>query len=597
MIMKSILPAVLIGAALITPNYSYAVDGYYTPSSVNELQKIQQSGFERSVPSKIQESRQEQEDQKKDEGKAQEHIDKKIQEIDSDASLSGSVENEKMYVTIKEIVFPKSSVFSDEELQNFAAPLMNKTVTIEEINKVIENISKAYVLADYFTSRAYLPEQNINEGTLHIALYEGRVGKITVSNNKWTRSSYVQNRIETKEGDLFKLRALEKQVIGFNNESDVKLNVQIKPGEEQGTTDVEIKTDDKFPFHITGVFDNQGRDNIGVLRGGAILQADSLFGIRDKFATGAYFGSNSQVLFADYNAPVNKKGTRVGGTFSFNHVNFRNGIFDFMGKTFGYTAYVTHPLIKKDKFTLNSYTAANAKLTNTDVEGITLFKTSTFSGTQGVNARWDTKKGIWLTGHYATVGYFDEEFAKNAFFKYEGNAVRLHDFGHGIIGEFRVAGQFSPTKELPWIEQYQTGGLASIRGYSEGVLIGRSGYNATAEIITPIPILPKKIGGKKIGYINPRDMIKFAAFLDQGAIFSDMSGGLPSNQFLISTGAGLRINVTNELMARMYWGFPFVNTIYEADRRMGRFHFELSTRPDLTRIVRMRNKKEVKEVL
>lgn len=591
--MKKICLFTIISLAVALQNAAIAYDG--APANTPEMRRIQQSSFERFAPQQIQESYERKDATQSADEAAQKQIDAKIEQIEQSSALSGQIENKKIYVTVNRVEFPKSDVFSEEELQQFAAPLIGRTVSIEEINKVIDAISKKYVSSDYFTSRAYLPEQTVSDGVLKISLYEGRVGKISVENNKWTRSSYVTNRIDTKEGDLFKLRALEKQVITFNNNNDVKLNVKIEPGEQVGTTDVSIKTDDKFPFHITGVFDNMGRENIGVLRGGAILSSDSLFGFRDKFAGGAYFGKHSQVAFADYNIPVNKYGTRVGGAFSFNHVSIKNGPFkDFgiTGKTFAYTGYVSHPIIQKPNMSLNSYTAGNVKLTSTDISDITLFKTRTYSGTQGFNARWDTPKGIWLTGHYGTVGYFDSDGLNDVFFKYEGNGVRLHDFGHGIIGEFRVAGQWSPTDKLPWIEQYQTGGMSSIRGYSEGVLIGRTGYNTTAEIITPIPFLPKKLGTEKIGYIKPREVVKFAAFVDHGGIFSDTSGTLPDNQFLVGTGAGLRINMTNELMARLYWGFGLVNTSYEADHKTGRFHFEVTTRPDLTRLVRDKNKKE-----
>ncbi len=592
--MKKTVKLLITAFVLTISSSAFALD-MMGPSATQEMKRIQQSSFERYAPEKINESYEKKEIEKNNDGKAQEKIDEKLQELDSSNQLSGQVENQKVFIAVQRVEFPNSAVFSQEELQKFAEPLIGKTVTVDEINKVIEAISKAYVSADYFTSRAYLPEQNVSDGVLRIALYEGRVGKITVENNKWTKSSYITNRIDTKEGDLFKLRALEKQVIGFNNSNDVKLNVKIKPGEEVGTTDVAITTDDKLPFHITGIFDNMGRENIGVLRGGAVLSADSLFGVRDRLAAGAYLGKSSQIAFADYNIPINKKGTRVGASFSFNHVKVTSGPFkDFNinGKTFAYTGYVNHPLVQKTGVQVNSYTSGNIRLTTTNAGGFKLYDTNSFSGTQGINGRWDTEKGIWLTGHYASVGYFDSQGIDRVFFKYEGNGTRLHDFGHGIIGEFRIGGQWSPTDKLPWIEQYQTGGMSSIRGYSEGVLIGRSGYNMTAELITPIPFLPKKLGGEKIGYINPRDIVKFAVFVDHGAIFSDTNGSLPSSQFLVSAGPGLRINLSNELMARLYWGFGFVNTAYEADHKMGRFHFELATRPDLTRLIHEKNKKE-----
>jgi hemolysin activation/secretion protein len=187
-----------------------------------------------------------------------------------------------------------------------------------------------------------------------------------------------------------------------------------------------------------------------------------------------------------------------------------------------------------------------------------------------------------------TAGYFDSKDNDDAFFKYEGNLVRLHNFGKGFIGEFKATGQFSPTDQLPWIEQYQTGGMSSVRGYTEGVLMGRNGYTVSAELITPLPILPKRIGGPKIGYIYPRDIIKGAVFVDHGGIFRDTEGmqGVKSSEFLVSTGAGLRINVTDEILARLYLGFGLNNTQSETDKDTCRFHFELTTRPDLTRLIK-----------
>lgn len=592
--MKKKLPLLLICLVVVTQCGASAYEAM-GPASTQDMRTIQESSFERFAPQQIQESYEKKEKQEAADEQTQKRIDSRLREINEEAAFSGSVSDNKVYITVKRVQFPKSAVFSEEELQKFAAPLVNKTVSIDEVNKVIEEISKAYVNADYFTSRAYLPEQNVNDGTLLIGLYEGRIGKITVSNNKWTRSSYITNRIDTKEGELFKLRALEKQVINFNNKNDVKLSVQIKPGEEVGTTDVEIKTDNKLPFHITGVFDNQGRENIGVLRGGAVISSDSVFGFRDKFAGGGYFGKNSQIAFADYNIPVNKKGTRVGANFSFNHMKIGSGPyrdFNINGRTFAYTGYVNHPIIDNPKTQISSYSAANAKFTDTKSGSYKLYDTHSISLTQGITGRWDTKRGIWLTGHYANVGHFDTQGAHKFFFKYEGTGARLHDFGHGIIGEFRAGGQWSPTKQLPWVEQYQTGGMSTIRGYSEGALIGRSGYNVNAEIITPIPFLPKRLGTEKLGYISPRDIVKFAVFVDHGAIFADDTPGLPSTQFLVSTGAGLRINVTNEILARLYWGFGLVNTKYEAEHKTCRFHFELATRPDLTRLVRDKHKKK-----
>ena len=56
---------------------------------------------------------------------------------------------------------------------------------------------------------------------------------------------------------------------------------------------------------------------------------------------------------------------------------------------------------------------------------------------------------------------------------------------------------------------------------------------------------------------------------------------------------GLRVQLPGDLSARLYWGWPLVNNKYETDRKMGRFHFELSVEPDLDALLARRNKAPV----
>ena len=66
-----------------------------------------------------------------------EKIDERINQIEQSNVYSGQVQNKQIYVTVQKVQFPQSMVFSEAELQEFAVPLIGKTVTIEEINKVV----------------------------------------------------------------------------------------------------------------------------------------------------------------------------------------------------------------------------------------------------------------------------------------------------------------------------------------------------------------------------------------------------------------------------------------------------------------------------
>ena len=179
----------------------------------------------------------------------------------------------------------------------------------------------------------------------------------------------------------------------------------------------------------------------------------------------------------------------------------------------------------------------------------------------------------------------------SSYFKLAGGVLRLHDFSHGIIGQLRGSYQVIPnSKHIPYLDQFQTGGLATVRGYSEGVTIGKSGYFFSGELMFPL--------GPR--YISTKDGVnhKFIGNYLKGAIFADTAGIFPyvgedyynGSYFLASVGMGLRVQLPGDLSARLYWGYPLINNAYEQHRHMGRFHFELTLEPDLGNLLSKRNK-------
>lgn len=522
-------------------------------------------------------------------------------------NLSNPNDTTQTKANITKVEFDDSKVFSQEDLQKLAAPLLSQPVTLADIQKVVNGITRCYILGDYVTSKAYLPPQDLASGVLKIGLMEGKVGKVTVKDNRWTKTGYITKRVAPIPGEIFKISDLEKDIIKFNNNNTVKLKVGLAAGEEKETTDITLNAVDPVPFHFAVMTDNQGRQTIGTTRWGGMLAADSLFGHRDALSLGGYLGKGNRVGFADYNFPVNKYGTRLGASISAGNIDVISGAmrpFGISGTSQTYSVYATQPIIDREGLNISSYTGASLKNSTTNIGNFKLYDMSTFSITQGFTGRKDTAKGIWYTGQYGSVGFKALGGDEN-FFKYTGNLTRIHDFGKGIIGQFRVSGQYSPNDRLPWMEQFQIGGLSTVRGYSEGLLLGKSGYFASGEIITPLPFLPKAIGSDRLGYIHPRDMIKGAVFMDNGMIYpyKPDGSGVDGGDLLMSWGLGLRVNISQDLAARFYWGWG-LNNKYETDQKMGRFHFELTCAPDLSRVLSQRhtpdkkkNKKNKKEAL
>ncbi len=505
-------------------------------------------------------------------------------------------------VYIENIQVSPSEILTTEEISDIIEPHTGQNLTFDAIKQIVDEINNLYLEKGYVTARAYVPEQTIDNETLYIELVEGKVGNVTVTNNRWTRDSYIKNRIQGKKGDVFDIVELEEDVLNFNRyTTGVELSANLKPGEETlGTTDIELNAREKIPFHITGIFDNAGRDTIGKLRGGVMLQHDSLFGFRDKLTAGMYASRHSITPFADYNIPVNKYDGRVGFMFSSSNAAIRNGsysMFNIKSRSYVYSLYFNQPIVRKPYMELSSYSALNYKQATTTFDGYDLYTDKITSAQTGLNFRYDTRKGIWYLNQ--NVYYAFPIFKDNSnYLKLEGGLVRLHDFGHGIVGQFRANYQWIPQDIVPYIDQYQGGGLSSVRGYSEGLLIGKTGYFVSTELL--FPFMPSKIKTKK-------KEVPFLGKYVKGVVFVDHAGVLPfkgegpgkdlsyANDFLLSAGLGLRITLPGDLTARLYWGFPMIRNSHEYKHPSSRFHFEMMLTPDFDALVKMRHPKEPKE--
>lgn len=489
-------------------------------------------------------------------------------------------------VLIKDVTISQSAIFSNQELENFKSLVKNKETSVEDLNNLIYVINKEYQKKNYITAKAFIPVTNLKGGALHVELLEAKIGKIVILNNKYNRTFFLKSRLTQKEGDIFDLQTLENDLRRFNKLSNgVKLTAKLKPGATYGTTDILVNADESFPLHLTPSFDNFGRDSTGIMRGGVALSADNVVGIQDRL-TGAINLSRSSVTpFVDYNVPINKNGTRVGASYMHGNANITDGMysngFNINSKTSIYSAYITHPLVEKDRFSLALNTSFNYKNSNTTINDYNYTGMNDQTIAVGLNGRYDFDNAVLYFSNFITNGIINDTILGTSkyFAKYNGDAFYVRYFKNGIILTAKAGVQAMP-QDVPFIEQYQIGGISTVRGYSESLLLGQSAYFGSLEALFPIPFLPKDITiptkNDKKKTFKIRDNIKFATFFDNGAVFRT-DEKVTNNNFLSSVGFGLRMSLSKYLTARVYWGFGLMTV--EPGQRTARFHFDLISTP------------------
>ncbi len=475
---------------------------------------------------------------------------------------------------LKRVETGPSAVLSDSEIQAITLNYVGRTVKIADLFDMVAEFNKAYQATQVIGAKAVLPPQKIKDGVVAVTLIEGRVGDVRVADLKDTRSDFIIDRLVLEPGQLVYMNNLEDQLFRFNTLNDIDIRAVLKPGEEFGSTDYELRAQEP-PRRSYNIFtDNASTSDVGETRIGFNYVDNSLTGRRDVLGLGANLTEGSYGLYASYNVPVGVEGTRLGLSADYSDIEIIGGALDPLnvtGDSWNVGLFVTHPLHVGRDYVLNGFAGFNAKSSSTDFDDVTLFKTNvrTFSG--GFDAEAYTSAGSWYTRQYLTYG--PNGMANDTrFLKYNGEGSWMRILENQWVLTLRGKAQLADQKLLPSSEQFQVGGMSTVRGYPEGLLIGDDGYLLSAEASVPWP-----------GYQSPdnpfTERMRALLFFDHGGAFpyKGNNEGTDRDDFLTSVGFGVQLNLGEKLQGRLLIAQPlFKRDDNEDDVRV---HFYLQSTP------------------
>ncbi|MGH2414036.1 MAG: ShlB/FhaC/HecB family hemolysin secretion/activation protein, partial [Microcystaceae cyanobacterium] len=133
------------------------------------------------------------------------------------------------------------------------------------------------------------------------------------------------------------------------------------------------------------------------------------------------------------------------------------------------------------------------------------------------------------------------------FFSWQGQFQYLEKLSDKLILSTQVSGQFSPDKLLP-LEQFQIGGIYSVRGYDDNILQGEQGINGTIEL--HLALFDDQQWGR----------LEIYPFFDFGAVWNNQDD-LPS-EAIAGTGLGL-LWQRDPIRLRLDYAFPLTETQQE----------------------------------
>lgn len=467
------------------------------------------------------------------------------------ASAADAAGNKKI-MKLKRLLFDRSELLSDDFLENIASRYEGREISLNDIRAIINEIDGEYKKHGFLAAKAYVPEQDVRDRILKIGLIEGKINKITVRENHSTNENFVRRNIGVETGDRLNVKELQDNILMFNAANDIKARVAMEPGEKFATTDLDVIVEEPERFSLSAFTDNAGQKSTGVYRAGAFASVRSLTGYRDNLNFGGVVSEGSNAFFASFDIPEPVLNSRIGFGMDYSDTEIVGGdleALDVTGNFYNYYFYLKRPVYVTESFVNNLNFTASFK---NGASYIGDFRTQkVYTDTLGLS--WDSLK-LFAGGYFynqlsATSGVklIDGE---RSFWRFNYNGEFHWAFEENFALNLKAKGQYSSQDFLPSSEQFQVGGVNSVRGYTEGMLVGDKGFAMMNELRYDVkPLI------KEADWLNRAEVY---AFFDFGHAYAKDSNNLKNENeaFVYSAGLGARVGLLDRLEANFTAAFP-----------------------------------------
>lgn len=167
-------------------------------------------------------------------------------------------------------------------LREYLSPYIGRCIGREGINRIIKGLTSRLIERGYVTTRIGIPEQDIAGGVLRLMLIPGVISDIRFDDeNIW---GTWKTAFPARRGDLLNLRDIEQGLEQMKRVPYQDVDIQIKPGERPGESDLILSVQRQKPWRIALSLDDSGSRATGRLQTAATLSWDNPFGANDLFS-------------------------------------------------------------------------------------------------------------------------------------------------------------------------------------------------------------------------------------------------------------------------------------------------------------------------
>ncbi|CAB3718367.1 hypothetical protein LMG3458_03734 [Achromobacter deleyi] len=472
-------------------------------------------------------------------------------------------------VNINEYIVRGNTVLDARDIEKAVYPYLGPDRTLADIESAREALQTIYQERGYQSVYVDLPEQQVADGIVFLQVAETKVGRVRVVGAKHYSPLTIRDEVPAlQEGAVPNFNQAQAQLTDLNKGASRQVVPLVKEGRVPGTMDVDLKVEDKNPWHASLGLNNDYSADTTRLRSTASLGYDNLWQLGHSvsltFFTAPQETDNAKVWSGSYSMPLDKQWSlQFTGYKSDSNVATIGGT-NVLGKGYSFGMSAIYTLAPQGDW----YNSLSVGLDYKKFDETTRFGDNedriplkyvpfTFSY-NGYRYSESSQSSLGLSVVGASRSFFGmgsdwKEFDDKRYRASPSFALLRGDGTHtqNLFGDWQLglrAGFQLSSGALVSNEQFSAGGSTSVRGYLAAERTGDDGFLGSVEWRTPS--LARWLGS------NVNEW-RFYAFADAATLrLRDPLPEQDSSYSLASVGLGTRLQVLDWLSGSLDWGYP-----------------------------------------
>lgn len=518
----------------------------------------------------------------------------------------------------KKIEVQGASALTAEEIAAVVRPHENRIVASADLLAIRLALSRLYITKGYVTSGVILPDQEVTKGVVVFRAIEGKLGAVQLEPDSSLRQRYIASRITRHLKQPLNVKDLQYALRVLQQDPNIRrLDARLSPGTDVGSSILRLGVEDEPRFQLGMSVDNHRASSTGAEHGTVFVGVRNLTGYGEELRASYGLSEGVDDGSAVLSIPLTARGVSFQAYYSQSNADIIEDRFedlDIQSESSTWGGSLNLPLINGLNDTLSFSLGFESTSSQTQLLGLPFSfaigakdgKAETAAGLLGVD--WIKRGASFATGLRLTYrrgldaldatiydpnsleALYNPTRADGEFELYQAQATYIlrlnawewfgaaHDRAQFV---FRTTAQISQDPLLS-LEKIAIGGVNSVRGYPENLLVRDNGVAATIELHVPT-----------FRYRDAAHLLNlvFVPFIDYGRSWDDQDTDPGSDlrdsseaRHIWSAGLGLLWKPLHGLYVQTFWGADIGDNFDGDDPRQYReqdlqddgFHFALT---------------------